>query len=460
MADDNLELLFSSITDRIRARATECPAQRAIVHGEHATSYGEFDAALDRVAATLQRHGLQPQDVIAICAESSIAYVEVFCGALRAGMVVAPLAPTSAVDTLAGMVADCGAKILFVDTATVEYLDRTSEKIVTPMVTLDERGAGNDLDAWLAPEGSKPQPVAINPEWAFDIIYSSGTTGVPKGIVQPHLMRTPYDPPGTPFGYGMDAITIISTGLYSNTTLTSVFPTLGGGGTVVLMSKFDARAFLELAQSCHATHAMLVPVQFQRIMAITDFDRFDLSAFRMKFVTSAPFATALKADVLRRWPGGLTEYYGMTEGGIGTVLFAHENPDKLHTVGQPWPFNDVRLIDDEGQEVAPGEKGEVVGASPLMMTGYNNQPGKTVAAIWHGLEGRKYVRTGDVGRFDEDGFLILVDRKKDMIISGTVAVPSAPSDLVNHPNLGVHQTGNSSWKPHYGGDLPSTTNPA
>ncbi len=300
------------------------------------------------------------------------------------------------------------------------------------MVSLDDGDAGNDagtepLRRWLAPKGAAPAPVAIGPDWTFNIIYSSGTTGVPKGVVQPHTQRTPWELPGAPFGYGPDAVAMISTGMCSNTTLSSFFPALGGGGTLVLMAKFSAGEFLALSQRWRATHAMLVPVQVQRILAHPGFDRFDLSAYRMKFSTSAPLPAALKAEALRRWPGGLTEYYGMTEGGGGTVLLAHERPDKLHTVGQPWPFTEIRLIGEDGREVAPGEVGEVVGASGLMMTGYHNQPGKTDEATWRDKDGRRFIRHGDMGRFDEDGFLILMDRKKDMIISGGFNV--FPSDL-------------------------------
>ena len=220
---------------------------------------------------------------------------------------------------------------------------------------------------------------------------------------------------------------MISTGLYSNTTLVSLFPALGGGATVVLMDKFDARRFLELSEEHRVTHAMLVPVQYQRIMAVEDFNRFDLSAYRMKFCTSAPFSAELKRDVIARWPGGLTEYYGMTEGGGGTVLYVHETPDKAHTVGRPWPHIDVGLIDDQGVEVAPGRPGEIVGHHANMMKGYHNQPGKTEEASWVSLDGRRFIRNGDIGRFDDDGFLILMDRKKDMIISGGFNI--YPSDL-------------------------------
>jgi acyl-CoA synthetase (AMP-forming)/AMP-acid ligase II len=163
---------------------------------------------------------------------------------------------------------------------------------------------------------------------------------------------------------------------------------------------------------------MLVPVQYQRIMALPDFDTFDLSSFRLKTSTSAPFSPALKADILARWPGALVEFYGMTEGGASTGLNATEFPDKLHTVGKPLPGHDMRLIDEAGNEVPQGETGEVVGRSPAMMTGYHGRQQATADAEWHDSEGNRFIRHGDIGRFDEDGFLILMDRKKDLIISG------------------------------------------
>jgi acyl-CoA synthetase (AMP-forming)/AMP-acid ligase II len=162
-------------------------------------------------------------------------------------------------------------------------------------------------------------------------------------------------------------------------------------------------------------------------MALPEFGRFDLSSFRMKFSTSAPFAAALKRDVLARWPGGLIEYYGMTEGGGTCMLAAHLHPEKLHTVGQPAPAHEIRVIDDAGRERPRGETGEIVGHSGSMMTGYHNRPAQTHEAEWFDTVGRRYIRTGDVGRFDADGFLVLVDRKKDMVISGGFNI--YPGDL-------------------------------
>ncbi|MEO8005923.1 MAG: AMP-binding protein, partial [Betaproteobacteria bacterium] len=117
----------------------------------------------------------------------------------------------------------------------------------------------------------------------------------------------------------------------------------------------------------------------------------------------------------------------MTEGGGTCVLEASKHPGKLHTVGMPAPGHDIRLIDDEGRELPPGSTGEIVGHSEGIMIGYHNQPVKTAEAEWYDPSGKRFIRTGDVGRFDEDGFLVLMDRKKDMIISGGFNI--YPSDL-------------------------------
>ncbi|MBA2674260.1 AMP-binding protein [Ramlibacter sp.] len=409
---------FRAIADLVREHAAARPADAALRQGAHSLGWAELDALMDRVAAGLQRDGVRPQEAIAICGANSIAYAAVFLGAVRAGCAVAPLPTGSLPVQLAGMAADCGARLLFTD-ETAPAFDSAARRI-----RMDQGG----LDAWLPPAGTRPTPVEVQPEWPFNIIYSSGTTGTPKGIVQPHFMRWLHVARAALFGYGTGSVTLVATSLCSNTTLVSFFPALAAGGTVVLTEgRFDAAAYLALAERVRATHAMLVPVQYQRLMACPDFDRFDLSSFHMKFCTSAPFAGALKADVLARWPGGLVEYYGMTEGGGTCILEAHLHPDKLHTVGRPAEGHDIRLIDEEGREVPAGEAGEVVGRSATMMSGYHAQPHKTREAEWHDAQGQRYIRTGDVARFDADGFLTLLDRRKDMIISGGFNI--YPSDI-------------------------------
>jgi len=416
---------FRTIPELIGEHARARPQQAALVLGDERVGYGELDALMDRVAASLQRDGVAPGEAIAICAESSPRYAAVFLGALRAGAAVAPLAPSVTPESFASMLADAQPRTLFADAAALRALGDTAPAV--PCVSFDGKAPGRSFEDWLMPPPARPARVEIRPEWPFNIIYSSGTTGTPKGIVQSHGMRWTHVERGASYGYSPQTVTILATPLYSNTTLVVFFPTLAFGGTVVLMARFDAAGYLALAERHRATHTMLVPVQYQRIMALPDFDRHDLRSFHAKFCTSAPFAAALKADVLKRWPGGLIEFYGMTEGGGTCILAAHEHPDKLHTVGQPAEGHDIRLIDDEGREVAPGETGEVVGHSRGMMTGYHGQPQKTAEAEWFDPGGKRFIRTGDVGRFDAEGFLTLLDRKKDLVISGGFNI--YPSDL-------------------------------
>lgn len=429
MAED-----FGTLSDLVAAHGRDRPGHVALVDGERTIGYGDLNVLVDRIAAGLQREGVGPREAVAICATTSLEYAAVFLGALRAGAAAAPLAPSSSPESLVMMLKDCGSKLFFLDKGVADALTGVAGDIAARRIALDGSDAGLSFESWLPEAGVQPQAVSVEPNDPFNIIYSSGTTGAPKGIVQPHAMRWGQVRRGI---YSADSVTMISTPLYSNTTLVSFLPTLGNGGTAVLMPKFDAEKFLKLSQTHRATHAMLVPVQYRRIMERADFDTYDLSSYVLKFSTSAPFAPEVKADVLKRWPGGLIEFYGMTEGGGSCMLVAHENPDKLHTVGKPMNGHDIRLIDEDGKEVPQGHVGEVVGRSGAMMVGYHNQPGKTRDAEWFSPDGLRFIRTGDVGRFDEDGFLTLMDRKKDMIISGGFNI--YPSDLElelsKHPDV-------------------------
>jgi long-chain acyl-CoA synthetase len=238
---------FRTIPDLVREHARAAPQRRALAQAAgtavRAIDYATLDARMDRVAAALQRDGLQAGDAIALCAATSIDYATVYLGALRAGVVVAPLAPGSTPEAFARMLLDAGARVLFTDALAAETVGDAGRGAVA-RVALDGSGAGQPLEDWLATPGTHPAPVVVEPGSAFNIIYSSGTTGAPKGIVQSHGMRWAHVTRGARYGYGPDTVTLLSTPLYSNTTLVVFFPTLAFGGAVLLMPKFDAAAYL------------------------------------------------------------------------------------------------------------------------------------------------------------------------------------------------------------------------
>ncbi|MFT6444965.1 Acyl-CoA synthetase (AMP-forming)/AMP-acid ligase II [Sulfitobacter pontiacus] len=420
-----------TIVEVVRDNAKAHPEKLALVCDGQTVSWGAFDQRINKIANLLLSMGVSKGDNIAIISPNSIPYAELFMGILRAGACVTPLSTMASPDALQKMLTDCGARAIFVAAQYLELVDGFIADLDLARFAIDfDHPAFQPYGAAVDGASDSDPEIQIEMSDAFNLIYSSGTTGTPKGILHNHWMRSAQMDRVSPNGYDDNARTLLSTPLYSNTTIVSFLPTLYGGSTVYLMPKFDARGYLEIVQREKITHTMLVPVQYKRIMDVADFDAFDLSSMQVKFSTSAPLRAEVKADVLARFPGKLLEYYGLTEGGGVTVLNSAEHPDKLHTVGQPAPGNEIRLIDETGAEVPKGTVGEICGRGPTMMAGYFGRDDLTADYIWRDAAGNVFFRSGDMGRFDEDGFLILSDRKKDMIISGGLNIYADDLELV------------------------------
>lgn len=426
---------FVSLTDAIAATAAARPQATALICGDDRRDYAGLSRRIEQVARALAGLGVGKGDRVAMLAQASIPYVELFLGTLAAGACAVPLSGLASPDSLAAMVADAGAKVFAVDR---HYLDLAGAVPADgpARVCFDHEGGGwQSYEAWLAAAPATRPFVAIRREDPFNIIYSSGTTGTPKGIVHAHGTREGVIRRMSGEGIDANSVSLFATPLYSNTTLVALLPTLAQGGIAILMPKFDVEGYLDLAERYRATVTMLVPVQYQRLLEHPAFDRYDLSAFRLKWCTSAPLRAELKRQLITRWPGKFIEIYGLTEGGGSCLLRAHDHPDKLHTVGQPAPNADIRIIDAQGRELPRGAVGEMVGRAASMMTGYHNRPDLTEAILWRAPDGQVFFRSGDMGRFDEDGFLILLDRAKDVIISGgfNIYPVDIEAELARHP---------------------------
>ena len=403
------------------------PDEAAIADSSGSISWAELTTKTAQFAAQLQHDGLEHGQAVAILGTTNIQYALVYLAAIRAGGCAAPLTTSAAPAQLEAMLRDSGAMHLFVDAAKLDDLAGRNLGGVK-IVMLDSSTDGHpSLDDWSADAGTDYVATAPAPTDPFNIIYSSGTTGTPKGIVHAHQMRWHQIAGGMTSLYDTQTRTMVATPLYSNTTLAVFLPTICHGGFVRMMEKFDTKAYLEHAQADKITHTMLVPVQYQRIMGYDGFGDYDLSGFIAKFCTSAPFPPELKADIVKRWPGALIEIYGMTEGGVVCMLQAHKFPDKLHTVGQPVAGHELIVLDDDDNRLPVGTKGVLTGRSPTMMSGYKNQPEKTREMEWRDENGDIWLKTGDIGIVDEDGFVAIVGRAKDMIISGGFNI--YPKDL-------------------------------
>lgn len=425
--ETELEKSFGDFGALIGAWGAEKPDAQALADKFTTVSWGQVAQLTSRIAAQLQRDGLQHGQAVAILGMSNINYALVYLAAVRAGGCAAPLTTSATPAQLSAMLRDSGAMHLFVDAAKLAELGGIDLGDVRIVILDNGEAPHPSLDAWMAEEDATFAAAAPAPTDPFNIIYSSGTTGTPKGIIHSHAMRWHQMAGGFKSIYNRDSRSLVSTPLYSNTTLAVFLPTMCHGGFARIMDKFDVTGYLDHAQSDRTTHSMLVPVQYQRIMAHDRFANYDLSHFIIKFCTSAPFPAELKADVVKRWPGGLVEIYGMTEGGVVCMLQAHNFPDKLHTVGQPVTGHELIVLDEDDNRLPAGSKGILTGRSPTMMSGYKNQPEKTREMEWRDEYGNIWLKTGDIGIVDEDGFVSIVGRAKDMIISGGFNI--YPKDL-------------------------------
>ncbi|HVW26718.1 MAG TPA: AMP-binding protein [Polyangiaceae bacterium] len=401
----------------IARAAAQRPDDVAIVDGERRVTWSALAAHVARIAGALLSKPRARGDRVAMLGPNSIEYVEAFFGTLHAGLCAVPLPTLASKETLALMLEDSGARVLFASEA---YRD-VAEDLVRGR---DVEGVGFDFESdafqsysrFVASASAIP-PVAVSGGDAFDVIYSSGTTGVPKGIVHSHAARKASYAGSRASYFSHEDVNVIATPFYSNTTCVTWFLATARGGTNVILGKFSPDAFLRAVERHRITHAMLVPVQYDRILESERFEETDLSSLRFLFSTSAPLRADTKRKILDRTNAELIEIYGLTEGGPVTVLEARKHPDKLASVGRAPPGIDVRVVDEAGRAMPPGQAGEVIGRSSNMMDGYLNRAEATSAMV-HFADGQLFFKTGDLGRFDEEGFLYLLDRKKDVIISG------------------------------------------
>lgn len=213
-----------------------------------------------------------------------------------------------------------------------------------------------------------------------------------------------------------------------------MLPILFTGGTLHIMSCFDAAEFLKIVQERKISHTFMVPAQFLMVLEQPMLAQADLSSLVTVLSAGSPLRRDTKREIIKKISPGLFELYGFSEG-FATMLKPDQHKSKFDTVGTPVLGFEVRILDDEGNEVPAGQPGEIAGYGAGIMYKYNNQADLTKELIWYDERGRSFIRSGDIGILDEDGFLKIVDRKKDMIISGGFNVfPTDVEGIVGQHN--------------------------
>jgi acyl-CoA synthetase (AMP-forming)/AMP-acid ligase II len=416
----------------------------AVVDGARVASWREFDAGTNRVANALIAIGVRRGDRVAVLMRNSLEMLEAIWGILKAGGVVVPLNLSITDDAVAAMIQDSASvAVLASDDQCARVKARRPELtglLADGCIGLDAQPAVPrwlEYRAWRDAQAASAPRVTIGDEDECNIIYSSGTTGLPKGIVHTHRRRLDwaYDL-AIALRYHCGARTLCSLGLYSNISWVGFLCTMLAGGTVVVLRAFEPRELMEVVQRERVTHGAMVPLQFRRILEHPEFEGYDLASLRSLMCCGSPLPAGLKAEVIRRLGCELIELYGLTEGVI-TTLAPEDVERKLASVGKPLPGTDLRILDSDDRDVPAGESGEIVGRGRFVMSGYHGRPDSNAEATWTDEEGRRWLRTGDIGRLDDEGFLYIVDRKKDMILSGGQNIYPADIESVMqmHPDV-------------------------
>jgi long-chain acyl-CoA synthetase len=402
-------------------------------------TYRELNDASNRGARLLRAIGLRPGDGLALCMENNAQYFPVCWAAQRSGLRYTPISSRLTAPEIEYIVKDCGAKVYITSHALRDVASALAPSLGSLVGRYMVDGVADGYESWEDRTGAQPAEPIPDEEEGIDMLYSSGTTGKPKGV------RTPL--PQKPFGTSSPLIQVISlmykvtpdsvylspAPLYHAAPLRFTMSMMRIGATTIVMEHFDATEALRLIERYRVTHSQWVPTMFVRMLKLPEAERtgFDLSSQQLALHAAAPCPVPIKQRMIEWWGPILNEYYAGTEGNGFAACDSEEWLAHKGTVGKALT-GEIHIVGDDGEEVPVGETGTVYfGGGPRFE--YHNDPEKTAASY----DKRGWSTLGDVGHVDADGYLYLTDRKAHMIISGGVNIypQEAENVLVTHPKV-------------------------
>ena len=411
------------------------PNHTALVFENQRLSFLELNQRVNRLANGLIELGVGKGDKVATILPNCLELLESYWAIAKIGAVVVPLSQLLRGSGLLNLLRDSETSTIITNSSFAKELNLLKAELENIpashyISTSDVEGFQSYLALTEAASSNEPPGVEINDSDPFNIIYSSGTTGQPKGIVHTNYVRGMYCTLfASSFRMKPENVVIHAGSIVFNGAWVMLMPALFLGATYVLQRQFDPESFIAAVERERATHAMMVPSQIIAMLNSPAFSAHRLKSMEAICSVGAPLHREHKDKLTETLPGRFYELYGLTEGFV-TVLDKDDYATKPDSVGVPIPFSKMRIINDQGIDAPVGEVGEIVGQSPLLMPNYYKQPELTSQAIVDG-----WLHSGDLGYVDADGYLHLVDRKKDLIISGGVNV--FPKDIeeiiVKHP---------------------------
>lgn len=438
MTQFNVQAPF--LHDLVSLHGKWIPEKTALIDHKAKRNWRQVDENSNRIANGLIDLGIAKGDRVSILMSNCVEYVEIIYGIWKAGAVVTPLNTTVTIDGLVSMNQDAAVKIAFYTPKNFERLQphlAQMQSIDHHIVLGDPIDDAIGFDNWLALYDPQRPDVKIEDRDVCNIIYSSGTTGRPKGIKHLHRSRIQslYEM-GLMQRYHYGAISICSIGLYSSIAWAPMLLSLLVGGPCIIQKTFIPSQWVELVQKHKVTHTSMAPILCQRLMECEKFSPKAVESLETITSGGSPLFEELKQEIEEKFNCNVIEIYGLTEGFI-TSLQPEDSKGRLTSVGKPIHGNDYILLDQDDRELSWGNTGEICVYSIHVMTEYHNRPQATKEAMYIDQNGKNWLRTGDIGTTDKDGFLYITDRKKDMIISGGQNIFPADIEaiMIKHPDI-------------------------